>query len=174
MTTNLQNPVSTDGSDVVGIFDTEYNQLFSGAKIIKASVTPSANFFKQPLEDSTTRVDHVVVQPMEISLGAIVSGVNYREIYQQIFQAFKVQTQLIVRTKVGSYDNMYIQSMPHDEAAESFDVIVISFNLEETLLSSVVEIFIPQAQADSSTVDRGLQEGQETENKSSILSRLLP
>ncbi len=155
-------------ADVVGVFDDDFNQLFPGARPLKASVKDDATFFKHPLEDSSNRTDHIIFSPIEVSMTLVVAGVDYESVYQQISQAFRSQTQLIVLTKVEAYDNMYIQSMPHEQTPGNFDAIVMVLGLVETKIAVTVAVFQPTEEADTNTVDRGQLEPVETENGSTL------
>lgn len=158
MTRSLLDLIPSPAVDVVGIYDDQFNQLFDTARPIKATVKPEATFFNHPLESSATRTDHIIFNPVEISLSLILSGDEYRNVYAQIKQAFIDQQQLIIQTRSGAYQNMYIQGIPHDETPDAYDAIILSFNVRETQFAVTEVTFIPAAQGDISTKSRGQQE----------------
>lgn len=166
---------ATKAVDVVGVYDVDFNQVFPEARPLKASVSDEALFFKHPLESSATRTDHIIFQPIKISMPVMMSGEDYKSVYQQIKQIYRSQTQLIVQTKTDTYENIYIQSIPHEESAENFDSIIMNLMLEETQLAVTVITFAPESQSDSDTKNRGQQESstptEAQEQRGSTLSR---
>lgn len=167
--------IATKAIDVVGVYDIDFNQVFSDARPLKVSISDEAVFFKHPLENSTTRTDHVIFQPIKITMSMVISGEDYKNVYQQIKQLYRSQTQLIVQTKIDTYENIYIQSIPHEESPANFDSIIMNLILEETKLAVTVITFIPELQSDNDTKNRGQQESSTPTNaqeqKGSTLSR---
>ena len=98
MTTTLRSLVPSFAVDVVGVYDVNFNQVFPDGRPIKATVKEEATFFKHPLENSASRTDHIIFNPVEVSLSVILTGYQYRNVYQQIKQIFRAQTELIVQT----------------------------------------------------------------------------
>lgn len=176
MTVSLRNLTPTAAVDVVGVYDTDFNQVFPDGRPMKASIKEDATFFKHPLESSATRTDHIIFNPVEVNLTVLLTGEQYRNIYQQIKQIFRAQTQLIVQTKTDTYENMYIKGIPHDETSESYDAVVMSLILDETQLAVTEVTFQPSNTADSSTSDRGQQEPKQPTDaeqfRGSTLSRI--
>ncbi len=124
-------PGPTDASDVVGVFDDSFNQLFDLARPIKANVTPSSRIMDHPVETGTTISDHQIFLPTEMELSLICTTEEYKSVYQQIKSAYLVGSTLIVQTKADTYLNMLIQAIPHDETPELFDVIQVAVKLRE-------------------------------------------
>lgn len=149
---------ATKAVDVVGVYDVDFNQVFPEARPLKASVSDEALFFKHPLESSATRADHVIFQPIDVAMSVIMSGDDYESVYQQIKQIYRSQTQLIVQTKTDTYENMYIQSIPHEESPANYDSIIMNIILKETKLAATVITFIPESLSDSDSKNRGQQQ----------------
>lgn len=158
MTTTLRSLVPSFAVDVVGVYDVNFNQVFPDGRPIKATVKEEATFFKHPLENSASRTDHIIFNPVEVSLSVILTGYQYRNVYQQIKQIFRAQTELIVQTKTDTYESMYIQGIPHDETPYSYDAVIMNLNLAETQLAATEVTFQPSNSADTDTVNRGQQE----------------
>jgi hypothetical protein len=167
--------IATKAIDVVGVYDVDFNQLFPNARPLKASISDEALFFKHPLESSATRTDHVIFQPVKISLSMIMSDENYQSVYKQIKQVYRDQTQLIVQTKTDTYEDIYIQGIPHEESPANFDSVIMNLMLEETKIAVTTIIFAPLLQSDSDTKNRGQQESKiptnAQEQRGSTLSR---
>ncbi len=161
MTQQLTNLTPTAAIDVVGIFDINFNQLFADGSPIKATIKDEATFFKHPLESSAVRTDHIIFNPVQIQLAVMLTGEEYRNVYQQIKTAYRGQTQLIVQTKTDTYENMYIQSIPHDEDPDLFDAVIMALTLQETQISVSRFDFIPESLANRDTVNRGQQDSED-------------
>lgn len=151
--------LSTAAADVTAIFDAEFNRVLRDADIITASVSEPSLFFDQPLENSTVSTDHIIFLPVEISIPMILPAAHYRDLYQQIKDFRNNATPLFVQMKTGSYGNMLIQDIPHDEDPERFDVIAITLILREVQgFNAAVQALSADAvqnPADQSTVDKG-------------------
>jgi hypothetical protein len=169
----INDSTPTKSVDVVGVFDVDFNQVFPGARPLKLVVNDKATFFKHPLEDSSIRIDHMIFDPVEAVLSLMIYGHNYRNVYQQVKQKYRNQTQLIVLTKVDTYQNMYIQAMPHDESPENFDSVIMALKLYETKFGVTAISFASADPSDSDTKNRGQQDPKEpTENQVGTLLRL--
>jgi hypothetical protein len=149
---------STKAVDLVGVFDASFRQMFPGARPLKASVKDDATFFKHPLEDGEHRTDHIIFNPVEVTFSMLLSGANYKNVYQQIKQAYKNQVELIVQTKVDTYPEMYLQGIPHEESPETFDSIIMNLKVKETMLSNTTKAYSPALAKNANTVDRGQTE----------------
>lgn len=172
-------------ADVVGVFDSDFNQLFPEGRPIKATIKETAKGMEHPVEDGSTITDHRVIEPTEITLTLVLVGEEYPDTYGTIKALFLKSDLLIVQTKTGSYPNMMIVEMPHDETADVFDGIPMELQLREVQLVTAQFQALPPAavqpgangrgKRNASTVKRGEQTGKpETpdangQKKSSIL-----
>lgn len=151
----------TRAVDVVAI-TAGFVPMFSAARPLTASVYEFADLMEHPLETGAVISDHIVFRPTEIELPLICPGeLAYRSTYAAIRQTFKSGTLLTVVTRTGSYPNMVISDLPHDETATEFDAITIRLRLREanfvtpkTGLSSD-QVKDPKQ---ASTVNRGSQQ----------------
>lgn len=148
--------------DVVAITGAGFVPLFTAARPLAADVFEYADLMEHPLETGAVIADHIVFRPMEIELPLICPGdLAYRATYAALRATFKAGTLLTVRTRTGSYPNMVITDLPHEEKAEQFDAIAIRLRLREAhfvtpksgLASSQVK-----NPAQASTVNRGSQQ----------------
>lgn len=142
--------------DVVGVFE-GYSQVFRDARPMKVSVSKGANLMEHPLEDSCTITDHMVMQPVEVSLSLTLTPDTCRETYREISDIFMQGKVLTVQTRVSSYPNMLIQSLPHDETPEMFDAVTMSLKLREVTLirTEFTTAYNAKKTSQSKTVDRG-------------------
>lgn len=169
-------------TDVVGVFDDNFNPLFQGAKPIKAAINESTKVMEHPVETGITITDHKIVQPVEIQLSLILpsgsryAGQTYRSVYQQIKQAYLKGTLLTVQTKATTYRNMIISDMPHDEDPEMYDAIALAVKLKEVLFVTATFGTLPASKvrnkANASTTPRGQQTGTAVTNDATDQSLL--
>lgn len=162
-------------TDVVCVLDATLSQVFERARPIKAAVKEESKPMEHPLETGAVVTDHRVILPVEIDLSLVLSSGDYRGTYRQIRDLFYKGELLTVQTRTESYRNMTIVSMPHEENADAFDVVMLALALKE---AQYVEAQFSEAKVarprDSRTVARGEQQPKATpaERGGSILSRL--
>lgn len=120
--------------DVVAITGPGFVPLFSLARPLTAEVNETSQLMEHPLETGATIADHIVFDPIEISLPIICVGeIEYRNTYALIKAAFKAGTILTVTTRTGSYPNMVLMEIPHEETPNAFNAIAIRVLLREAV-----------------------------------------
>jgi hypothetical protein len=149
--------------DVVGVYDEAFNQIFAAARPIKATVSETAKIMEHPVESGATIADHRVIQPTEIELGLILTPDTYWDTYQEIRSAWLATSLLSVQTRTGSYSDMLIYEIPHDEDPEMSDTIAVAVKLRQVILVDAQYEQLPAAKvanpSDSSTVKTGQKSG---------------
>lgn len=124
----------TKAVDVVAILGPGFAPIFPMARPLEAEVIETALIMEHPLETGAMVADHIVFDPLEISLPVICAGEeNYRNTYAILKSTFKAGTVLTVSTRTGSYPNMVITDMPHRETAAEFNAISIRVRLREAV-----------------------------------------
>lgn len=150
--------------DVVGVFDSSFNQLFVDARPLRAMVTERAKAMEHPVESGVTITDHVVIQPTEITLSLILTPATFQDTYSAIVAVWKQFGLLSVQTKTGTYSNMLICDLPHDENPEMFDTVAIVLKLRQVILVDAQYAQLParkvRKKSNSSTVKTGQKTGQ--------------
>lgn len=118
--------------DLVCVLDNDtFQQLFASTSPMRMTVRETKRTTKFPVEDGSTRSDHVIVDPIEISIDLIIEDEFARDGYQQIRQAWQDNRLVSVQGKVSSYPNMLITEIPHDESPEYGMGISMPIRLEE-------------------------------------------
>jgi hypothetical protein len=160
----------------VAIFDQKsLRELWETAIAIKASINPQAKLMEHPVETGATITDHRVKMPTDVQLSLILKPEDYRSVYQSIFEAYNNATLLTVQTRAETIQNMIIASMPHDEEPDMIDTVAVAVTLKEVVfITPQYSTFKVAEPKQSSTVDRGQQQGKETppEKKKSVLASL--
>ena len=163
---------------------------FPAARPIQATVSETGRLMSHPLEDGSSIVDHRIIFPTVITLSIIIDprlvtfrplagefGVStYRSTYNEIREDFRNSTQFEIQTKSRTYENMYLQNIPHEETPNQFDTITMILEFSEAKFSTVVIQALSMDQvadpADSSTLEKGAQTSQNEGNRGgSTLSR---
>lgn len=117
---------------LVAILDAEsFEQLFTATHPMRVSVREEKKITKFQVEDGGTRSDHAVKLATEIGIDLMIEDEFARNMYLQLQQAWRDNRLVIVQTKVSSYENMLIESIPHDETPELGNGISMPIRLTE-------------------------------------------
>lgn len=140
----------------------DFGQMYVNARPIRATVRETSKVMEHPLETGTVIADHHIINPVEIDIQLIVNAQFYAATYAQMRQDFVNATLLAVKTRVGTYSNMIIADMPHQEDADMYDAIIISLHLKQVLYvvpgnGVVTQSFQPANPINSNTIAGGLQ-----------------
>jgi len=170
------NPVS---QDLIAILRGDnFRQVLVGADLMRVSVQETSQLPSFSNERGESITDHRVFDPIEISIPMLMSAAS-RNLFAELRQLWVDDVDLIVQTKMASYDRMYILEIPHEEDATS--AIPVSLRLRR------VAVFTPEYgtlpprkvanKAQSDTVKSGSKQTTEsdgsTRRKASVLRRIL-
>lgn len=160
-------------TDVVGVFDQNFNQVFEGARPIKANVKERSKPMEHPIETGATVTDHRIILPNEIALSVVLRASEYRDVYQQVKQLYEKAAILAVQTRTGLYRDMFIVELPHDEEPDMYDTVAMVLNMKQVQLITVQSGRLIAGTVrnpnNTSTVNRGEQQ---PGNSGSILSQV--
>jgi len=147
--------------DIVSVFDVYGEQVFDLARPIKATVREEAKLMEHPVENGTTITDHRVILPVEVELSLMLTSEEFADVYQTIRKLFHASAKLTVQTMVGTYGNLIIQKMPHDESPDVANGVTLALTLKEVkIVEAQVGPLPPDAVKHSqhaSTTQRGQQ-----------------
>lgn len=141
---------STQAADVVGVFDNDFNQLFTDARTISVQVKERIKLMKHPVELGSQITDHRVIEPIEISMMMILTPDTYVDTYEQIRALKSTNDTVQIQTKAALYPSMMLGDLPHKEDPEHFDTITVQLKFEEVRFVQVQTSDLP-----SSTVNSG-------------------
>lgn len=138
-------------------------QLFVNARPMKATIRETSKVMEHPVETGVVLADHHIINPIEIDLPMIVNSKFYASTYSQIRQNFINASPLAVKTRVGVFNNMIIQNMPHEEDPEMWDVITITLHLKQVIYivpgsTDPSSNYQPLDATNSNTLSSGLQQ----------------
>ena len=153
----------TTAQDVVGVFDAQsFEQLFQFAGSMRLQLNPSSKVPQHPLETGETRIDARISMPIEGQL-LLIPDLNFAtpsDIYGQIRSAYNGGQLMTLVCKAGTFENMFISAMPHDETPDMQDNIQIILRLSEALFfetQATAAVRKPKATKNSNTAKRGEQ-----------------
>ncbi|AUG84960.1 hypothetical protein MAELSTROM_41 [Pseudoalteromonas phage Maelstrom] len=144
---------------VTALFDEDGNQLFETLGILELSTSPSNTYAEHVLEDGEVVADNKIENQVRISVNAIFSPDDFKDAYAKLKEADKNDTNFTIQTRVDTFQNMYIESYPHNESAAIANTIAININFVEQQFGDVKTTTLPPSkvknQADADTVNSG-------------------
>lgn len=147
--------------DVTAIFNESGEQLFSTAKLLKASVAPSNTFAQHPVEDGTVVSDNKIINQVRISIPMVLDSNDYKDVYKAIQDTSNNAVTLSIQTRVATFNKMYIESFPSEESAAMFDTVSMTVNFIEQITGTIVTKKLAATDvlnnSDVDTEDRGEQ-----------------
>ncbi len=168
---------STKKIDVVQILDaTSGRQVFATARPLGALIREVSKGLRYPIETGAVLTDSVIVEPTEIQMDFLIQQGGYSTVYPQMRAGRLAGTLYTVQTRTGTYQNMYIEEMPHEESSEMMTAIKIHIKFVEALFvapsttgtTQIQNNYSPAAPQNSNTVAQGLLSG--VAASSSVLS----
>ena len=154
----------TTAQDVVGIFDAEtFEQLFPFAASMRLQLNPSSKVPQHPLETGESRIDTRISLPIDGQLLLIpdLDRATPGDVYGQIRAAYNASQLMTLVCKAGTFENMFISAMPHDESPDMADNIQIILRLSEAQFfetqATAAAARKPRATKNSNTAKRGEQ-----------------
>lgn len=144
--------------DIIGIYDSNFNQLFTGARPVNVRIKENSRTMKYPLETGVTITDHFIIEPIEIEFQVILQADDYYQTYQNIKRQRNLGTLFLVQTKTSVYQNMMIQEIPHEESADFYNAIPMNIRMVEALFAGAeVSNYAPVQTADPTTTEEEKQ-----------------
>jgi len=179
--TILDGLIPSSSEDVMAIIDADSGeQVFAGARPLKASIEESSKLMVHPREDGSTQIDHKIDLPIAIQVSVILESETYRDVYADLRQAKIEGRQLTVQTKTFTHENMFIEAIPREEDPKYFSTITMVIRMVQAFIFETDIQSLPPSNvadgADSDTTGRGQISGQEAndsqDNTGSTLFRI--
>lgn len=143
--------------EIIGIFNSEFEQLFTDAIIMSAEVKDSSRVMTHPLEDGSETSDHQIFDLISLSMPVVLSNENFVNAYKEIDKAYRDGELFTIQTRVAVYKNMIINSKPYSQNKDGGVRMTLSFTQFNTATTAVK--FKPKNPPDSNTKKRGVQSG---------------
>lgn len=122
---------STLAADVVCILDENGKQLFESARIMRLAVQDDSELFQHPLETGNKITDFKIDKPKVVQLAVVIPVDDFTYSFTQLTTAKAKGTTFSVQTFAKTYNNLIIQSMPHEESEQFGDCLAVSITLVE-------------------------------------------
>lgn len=146
--------------DVIGVYTSNFLQVFPGARPMRVEVKRILRPAEHPLETGAVTTDHVIFEPIDITLYVILPSPDYRNTYESIVQFYQAAELLIVKTKGATFNNMLISEIPHVEDSEHFNALTMILKLRQTLFVTSEFQEVPADPQNTPTVSKGTVNGQ--------------
>lgn len=161
-------------AEVIAILNENGEQLFSNAVNIGVSVAPSKTFARHSIENKQVVIDDQFDNPTSLSMRMILDPSDYVDVYKEIKAAYTSVTNFTIQTKVDLYENMYLESLPHEEDPSMFNTIAMTLEFTEQLITASDDEILTTNNtsnaSDADTVDSGQKSN--TDNDGTVLQRL--
>lgn len=152
--------------------------IWPGAEVMSLSVTQIATATKFAVEDGTTRSDHVVQNPIEISLTIMLVD-DISQAFEEILDTYERNGLVTIQTRTAVYTDLLVVAIPQAQKSDALDASEVSVKLSQW--REVVPEYgalSPKKVAkkkQASTINNGTQATAELpiEKKASILAGLL-
>lgn len=152
--------MSTVTENVAGLFASDFSPLYPQGVAMHMNFNPEMRLMSHPIEDGSSIVDFSIMLPMLVEVEMMVRGDDYKNTFQLIWTAFLKRDRITIVADSGTYPNMVISAVPHDQSADNVGVIPLTLKLTEvitaktTFQSAPVK---PRSAKNSNTVKRGEQ-----------------
>jgi hypothetical protein len=144
-----------DFHDTVGVFTSDFNQVFRAARIVDADVDEPAMLMEHPLETGATVTDHRIIKQVKIELSIVLQSRDYKNVYEEIKRIFLAGDLLSVQTRATVYTNQVIAELPHREDPQVYDALTVGLKFKQILFANAKFNVTPKSPSDSDTVTRG-------------------
>lgn len=151
----VNNLIPGSFADVVALYDSNFNQILSNARPLKASIKRDVKEMVHPLESGEQVIDHRIINAVEIEFGMILPSSNAHETYQQILQYFLNSVEIIVQTRADTYPNQFMISMPHEENTDYYDSYYLVLKTKQILYATSTIVTTPKNPNNRNTVSKG-------------------
>lgn len=144
---------------VTALFDEDGNQLLETVGILEMSTSPSNTYAEHTLENGKVVIDNKIENQVRITIAAILSPSDFKEVYAKLKEADKNSTKFTIQNRVDTFNDMYIESYPYSESSRISNTIAISINFVEQQFVEVKTTTLPpekvNSQPDADPVDTG-------------------
>lgn len=119
-----------DITPVIILDNDTLQDLWVGSDIMHVSVTETSKATRYAVEDGTSRNDHVIQNPTEISISMVLAG-EVARLFQLLKQTYLERKLVTVQTKTDVYTNMLVEEIPHEQDAGMTDGVTVDVRLVE-------------------------------------------
>lgn len=158
-------------SDLVAIYDQNFNQVFPRARPLKLTIREIAKVMEHPVENGTIITDHRVILPVEVEASMLIQSADAQDTYRIIRQLYLNGTLLIVQSKAAVYRNQMIASLPHEEDPDQYGAIPVALKFKQVQFVTETFSVVSANPTNATTTDRGIQNNAEAPPEQSSTSQ---
>lgn len=104
--------------------------IWPGAEVMSLSVTQTATATKFAVEDGTTRSDHVVQNPIEISITILLVD-DISQAFEEILDTYESNSLVTIQTRTAVYTDLLVVAIPQNQKSDALDAAEISVKLAQ-------------------------------------------
>jgi len=143
----------------IAVYDQEENeQILTSLKFLDGSVTDDKKLMEHPKEDGTMIVDHVIDDPIQITLQCLLADDDSTGL-NELHNLYKNCTQVIIKIKNELHDNLVMASKPMKANSDHFNYTVYDLTFKEIQVAQTVyvKMSVPQVKrkANASKINTG-------------------
>lgn len=120
----------TDITPVIILDNDSLEELWEGSDIMSVSVSETSKATRYAVEDGTNRNDHVIKNPVEISINMMLVG-KIAQLFQLLKQTYLEHKLVTVQTKTDVYTNMLVEGIPHEQDTGMTDGVTVNVKMVE-------------------------------------------
>ena len=121
-----------DITQVIILDNDSLQELWEGSDIMSLSISEASKVTRYAVEDGTNRNDHVIKNPVEISINMMLVG-EVAQLFQLLKQTYLERKLVTVQTKTDVYANMLVEEIPHEQDTGMTDGVTVTAKLVEWL-----------------------------------------
>lgn len=148
-------------------------EVLKGLYIAHVSVENQKKIFEHPIETGAIIVDHEILEAKKVNIQAYIS-LDDSDTLTELEQLYIDGTLLIIRADNRIIENMLIASQPFEITGSVFDKTLYSISFKEAQTVTPQYVAMPKTsnKANTSRVNSGVKQAQETTKKQSWLRSL--
>lgn len=116
------------------LYTEDGEEVLENAAIISCRISDQSKLMEHPIESGAKISDHKVFEPRTIELTIALTSNGYASEYRQLFNLYRDCTIMKLQTKAQVYNNLQIESIPHEEKVETMNRMIFNVKLKEAIV----------------------------------------
>lgn len=153
----------TDVQNIAIYNQNENQQILTGLQFLDGSVQDDKKLMEHPKEDGTMIVDHIIDDPVQVSLQVIISDDNVASL-NELQDLYKNSTPVIIKVKNQLHDNLVMSAKPFKADSSHYNKTVYDLTFKEIqeAVTLYIKMSVPQVKqkSNASKVNTGHKQPQ--------------
>lgn len=146
--------------------------ILSKLQCVRLDVTDEKIVTKFEVETGETINDHVITNPILITIGVMLAGAQDRAAFEALREWYQAHKLLTMQTRMETYPDMLIEAMSHIEQVALNTEVEIRLTQWCEVAPAYGEIYQARNPSQAKTKDADQKKGEEVKDSGSILSKL--